>query len=113
MPTTLALKAVEESTYVVNAAFTDEDGDPVTPNDVAWSLYDRDGTVINSRSGVSLTPDTAVDIVLQGDDLQITGTEDDGVRKLTLVGTYDSSLGSSLPLTDEVTFTVGDLVGVS
>lgn len=114
MPTTLTTKATEESTYVITAAFTDEDGSAVTPKDgTVWSLYDRGGNVINSRQDVAIVAATSVDIVLSGDDLQITGVSDDGVRKLTIEGTYDSSLGSDLPLNDECTFSIEDLVGVT
>ncbi len=69
MPATLTTNAVEKSTYIVTAAFTDEDGDAVTPNaGLVWTLTDMNGVVINSREDVSISPDTSVDIVLSGND---------------------------------------------
>lgn len=110
MPTTITTKAVEQSTYVVTVAFTDEDGDAVTPTAAAWSLRDGNGAIVNSREDVSATPGTSIDIVLQGDDLNA----DDGLaRILTVEATYNSDLGTGLPLKDEVTFTIDDLIGVS
>ena len=55
MATTNVLpNANERSTYVITAAFTDETGAPVTPNNgLVWSLMDPLGTVMNSRSAVS------------------------------------------------------------
>lgn len=112
MPATLVSKAVEESTYVITASFTDEDGNAVEPEaGLTWSLYDKYGNVINEREDVTLTPATSVDIVLSGDDLALT-SNDSGVRKLTVKGTYVSDLGT-LPLKDEVTFVVADLVGIT
>ena len=71
MPTTIATKAVEGSTYVVTAAFTDEDGDTVVPATVTWTLTDISGNVVNNREDVALTPAISVDIVMYGDDLKI------------------------------------------
>lgn len=113
MPTTItATRAIEKSTFVVTAAFTDESGDAVTPNALTWTLTKSDGTIINSREDVSATPDTSINIVLSGDDLQVFAG-DNYQRVLTLKGDYDSDLGSSLPLNDELYFSVEDLVNVS
>ena len=67
----LTLAAVEESSYIVNAAFEDEDGNAKSPDSVTWTLTDKYGTIINSREDVSETPGTSIDMVLYGDDLQI------------------------------------------
>ena len=97
MATTLEVKALEDSTYVVTAAFTDEDGSAVVPNTVTWSLKDKSGTVVNERTAVDETPASSVDIVLSGDDLD-PGTPDSdvGVILLTVTAPYDSALGSGL-----------------
>lgn len=113
MPTELKTKAVEESTYVVNAAFTDEDGAAVVPNTgLNWTLTDDHGVVINSRDAVAITPATAVDIVLKGDDLAMSG--DSVVRVVTIEGTYDSgTLGAGLPIKDRAVFDVVGLASVT
>jgi len=113
MPTLLTTHADEKSTYVVTAAFTDEDGNAVTPNTLTWALTDSDGTVINDRDDESISPDTSVDIVLSGDDLQIVDSSDDGVRILTVEGTYNSDAGSGLPLKESCKFIVDNLVAVT
>ena len=99
MAITLEPNALEDSTYVVTAAFTDEDGIAVVPNTVTWSLKDKSGAVINERTAISETPASSVDIVLTDDDL-VPGTPDSdvGVILLTVTAPYDSALGSGLPL---------------
>jgi len=97
MATLLTVTATEDSTYVVNVSFTDEDGNAVVPNDVAWSLKDKSGSIINDRSDVSETPASSIDIVLSGDDLEPAGVER-AFLVLTVTADYDSALGSGLPL---------------
>jgi hypothetical protein len=105
--------ANEKSTYAINVAFTDEDGDAMTPNSISWDLTDTSGTVINSREGEVIAPDTAVDIVLSGDDLEIIDTAKNAEeRELTVYGTFDSDLGSDLPYKDAIKFDVINLVAV-
>jgi len=114
MPTTLTTKAEEQSTYVIQVDFADEDGNAVVPDTVNWKLTDSDGNVINSRSSESVTPATTVYITLQGDDLQvITGKGSNKKRVLTVWGTYDSDLLTDAPFKDSCTFFVKDLVSVS
>jgi len=114
MPTTLTTHAQEKSTFVITAAFTDEADDALTPKTLTWTLTDSDGTVINSKQDeVISSPSSSEDIVLSEDDLQILSATDDGVRKLTIEGTYDSSYGNDLPLRDSVTFIVDNLVAVT
>jgi hypothetical protein len=96
-------KATEESTYIVNCAFTDDEGNDVTPDTMAWSLTDRDGTVINSREDVAIAAlDTNVDIVLSGDDLTIPTGYTEIERYLVLEGTYSGTAGSGLPFRDQL-----------
>lgn len=114
MPTTLSVHATERSTYIITASFTDEDGDPVTPNaPLTWTLTDRDGNVINSRSAVTIAPDTSVDIVLTNNDLAIGTGASSRMYVLLIEGTYDSTLGSGLSLRDEARFTIDNLVKVT
>lgn len=109
MPTVLTTKAIEESSYIITASFTDEDGSAVTPNVLTWTLTDNQGNVINEREAVSLTPATAVEIVLSGDDLALT-TNDSRRRRVVVAGTYDSDAGSDLAIRDEVAFTIQELL---
>lgn len=107
----LATKAVEKSTYVITIEFTDESGDPVTPNTVTWTLSDVYGAIINSREDVTLTPTATGTIVLSGDDLVVTNYSVE--RVLTVAGTYDSTYGSDLPFKDSVRFDLDNLVVVT
>ena len=111
--TTLTTKAQEKSTYVVTAAFKDEDGDAVTPNSgLTWTLTDESGNIINLREDVDISSASSVNIVLTGDDLKWLA----GVNKwrvVTIEGTYDSTLGTGLSFRDEVRFEIENLVAVS
>jgi hypothetical protein len=115
MPTTLTLKANEQSTYAVDATFKDEQGNLVVPNaGLAWTLSDENGNVANSRSAVAITPASTVTIVLHGADLAIGGSSGlvGARRRLLIAGTYSSTLGSGLEIKDEITFDINDFVKV-
>lgn len=105
--------AQEKSTLVVTVAFTDENGDAVTPTAATWTLTDGQGAVINSRSAVAISSlSTSVTIVLSGDDLAI--SDPDVLDRVLLVeATYNSSAGSGLPAKKEYSFNVNNLLGVS
>ena len=109
---TLTLKAIEGSTYIINAAFTDEDGSAAAlKTGSTWSLTDTAGNIINSREDQTITAgSTDVDIVLTCADLLIgTNAEE---RIIYIDGTYDSTLGNDLCLKDEAHFFITDLVNV-
>lgn len=115
MPTRQTTEAVEKSTYILQAAFTDEDGDAVIPDtNPTWTLTNENGTVINSRNGVSIAAASTINIVLSGNDLAL---EDQSrkfeIRILTVEATYDSSLGSNLPLKESTKFNVLNLKKVT
>ena len=112
MPSVLTtVKAVDRSTFIVTASFTDAQGDDVIPASIAWTLTDDAGTVINSRENVNVAvPAASIDILLQGDDLAVA---DSSTRLLTLNAVYNSDEGSNLPLRDQVRFTVQDLTAVA
>jgi len=98
MATILTVRAVEQSTYVVTVDFTDENGDPVIPNSIAWTLSTEDGAIQNGRADMVIAaPAASVEIVLSGDDLEI-GDELAANLVLTVDAAYDSALGSDLPL---------------
>jgi len=115
MTTELTTHAKEKSTFVITAAFTDEDGNAVAPKTLTWTLTDDGGTVINEKEDeVVSSPSASEDIVLSGDDLALqSGEETRGVRILTVEATYDSDAGSDLPLNEEIRFIVDGLVAVS
>lgn len=113
MPTELIIQAVERSTIAIRAQFTDEAGDALVPVTLAWTLTDADGTVVNARSAVSVTPAATVVIVLTDADLSLAAPLAGTTRYLLIEGTYDSDLGTGLALRDQVAFTISDLVKVS
>ena len=116
MGTAITTNAREKGTYVVTLTFTDEDGNSVVPDSIAWTLMNRNsGTIINSREDVAIaTPAASVDVVLSGDDLQIlTDEEDYGRRVLLVEAVYDSDAGNNLPLKTEAYFQINDLAGVT
>lgn len=105
--------AFEEGTYIVTIDFVDEAGDPQVPNaGLNWTLVDDAGNVINSRTGVSISPASSVAVVLSGDDLALAGSEAEE-RHLVVQGTYNSATyGSDLPLKVEVIFWVVEVATV-
>jgi hypothetical protein len=110
MPITLTDTAAEESTFAIELAITDENGDPLIPQTLAWTLTDLAGSVINERAGVEITtPASTVTIVLSGDDL-VLPRQSDPIRVVTIEGTYDGTLGNGLPMKEEVQFAIRNLV---
>lgn len=107
-----AARATERSTFVVRVAFFDEEAAAVAPTAASWSLTDTDGVVVNSRDDVAISPlATTATIVLSGADLAVSGAVS-VTRVLTVEATYTSSLGSGLPLKQEIRFPVDPLVAV-
>ena len=114
MPIRLALDAVEKSTFVIEASFTDADGTPVAPSAASWTLSDSAGAIVNARHQISFSPlGESVKAVLSGADLALAGDSDDCQRLITIEATYSSTLGSNLPLKEEALFRIQKLVGVS
>lgn len=111
MPTELALDRdpVENGTLIVTAKFRNHRKESMTPNSgLSWSLYRKDGTVVNNRDGESITPDSEVSIVLSGADLPR------GNLILLVDGTYNSEIDGTpyqdLPVRDECEFQVQPLM---
>ncbi len=109
MKTTFDVKvAPEKGVAIIQVVFTDEDDKSVTPNadTIKWTLTNRPAdlatvaTIINSREQVTgITSAATINIVLEGDDLQIlTGEESERFveRALLLEWQYDSSVQSGL-----------------
>jgi len=112
MATILTTLAIEESTYIITAVFTDETDVAVIPNNISWTLTDTQGNVINSRTAVVVAvPASSIDIVLSANDLATSSTN--RKRVLTITADYDSDAGTSLPLRAEAIFEIEDLVNIS
>lgn len=111
MTAKLKQSANEQSTFAVEVSFFDETGAALIPTAVTWTLTDNTKVVVNGRVAVSITPASTVIIVLSGDDL-IIGQHDKG-RYLLIEATYNSTLGSNLPLRDQVFFEVSNLVALT
>jgi hypothetical protein len=109
----LTEEAVELSTYVITLACADASGDAVTPTSGTWTLTALDGTVVNSRTAVALTPASSMSVVLSGNDLALLDTYGTGERLLTVQFTYSSDEGLNLPLKEEVYFRIRSLAAVS
>ena len=109
----LTTEAVEQSTYVIPVTFRDEDATAIAPDAVTWTLTDRHGVVINSRSDVAISSLAAtINIVLTGADLDIQDDPDDGIRLVRIEAVYSSSGGSNLNLREEIEFSIRPLVAV-
>jgi predicted NAD/FAD-dependent oxidoreductase len=113
MPTSIkSPRANEEGTYVITAVFKDHDGNLVAPITAKWTLTDPDGAVINSRNEVVISsPASSEQILLTADDLAtISGNIIH--RILTIEATYNSTLGSNLPLNESVSFIIDNLIKI-
>jgi len=115
MPTKLPDKAVEGSTFGIRADFFDRSpggvSTPFTPNTgLTWDLRDADGAIVNEKEDEPISEAESVYIVLSGADLALVDNHP-VERFVTIKGTYDSALGNDLPLIDEVSFQIKNLVG--
>ena len=111
--TTLGFMPLEKSVLVLTVNPLDENDAPVTPSAMTWSLTDLAGTVVNSRSNVSLTPATSVTITLSGNDLQLGSSFFNNVREVLVEYTYTSSAGSNLAGKHLVRFEIQPVAGES
>ena len=99
----LETRANEESSYTVTVTMD------FIPTTMLWSLRDEDGTVINSRTAVSVAvPALSNEITLTGDDLAVTSVK--RVRRwFTTWGTYN---GGANKFSAECTFDIQELKGI-
>ena len=115
MAASLTTVAIEKSTFVVIASFTDENGNEATPKTLKWTLTNSQGTVINSRENVEIgSPSSEQAIVLSGKDLKMesqSSFKED--RFLIVQATYDSTYGTDLPLKSSCKFKVANLKAVT
>jgi len=108
MPIYIEDEAFEESSFIFDIDFYDEDKDSVIPKTLTWTLTDTSGNVINSREDVVVTPAAQVNIILSGDDLAITGNSDE-IRVITIEATYDSDIGSDIPIKEDYSFKINNI----
>lgn len=112
MPIKLTQEAYDRGSYAVNLSFTDSSGDSMTPTSIKWWLTDHKGAIINLNSSVTVTPATAVTILLQGDDLDYT----DGYRRILTVNCEYNTLvnGSAvtgIPVRESAEFAIKRIIG--
>lgn len=114
MPTHLSTAANEEGTYVITVSCKNATGGKVIPNSCKWKLIDEDGNHVNSRtlSTIAVALSTAMKIVLSSNDLALPDPQKPR-RMVTIVAKYTGNEGTSLPLTDEVTFNIVGLRGIT
>ncbi|MCK5604786.1 hypothetical protein KAR91_23050 [Candidatus Pacearchaeota archaeon] len=113
----LSEKAKEGSTFAIRVDFTvkanpdDDAGTPFTPNSgLIWSLKDQNGDPVNGKTDMPIGSAESITIVLSGADLALVGG---AVRRfVTIEGTFNGVLGDNLPLVDEVSFQIENLVGM-
>lgn len=112
MSTKLTVVATEKSTYIVTAAFEDENDAPVVPNTgtVKWSLYTQEWSIVNGREQVAIPSATTIAIVLSGADLDVTPPMNKE-RVVLVECTYNSTAGNNLPLRETATFEIEQLPG--
>lgn len=100
--------AEEGGTYVLSLTIKDENGDPLVPSSLTWSLYDGERNIVNGREDVVISPtDSSVDIVMKNQDLLISESEEYKLKEMRIVrisGTYDSTYGDNLTLEKEARF---------
>lgn len=110
MAVELEIRAADKGTIVIRASFSDEDGQNIAPKTLIWSLFNGDGEIVNEKEEVTPASLAAtMDFLLYGDDL---AREDGSRRKFVLEATYDSTLGSDLPLNAACKFSVDDITGI-
>lgn len=106
-------KAQEMGSYGIRCDFvekTPEGNYPFTPNsDLKWSLYDKNGNPINNKTDEPLTPAQSVTIVLQGNDLALTGGS--SLRYVMVECTYNGILGNNIIFIKEISFQIDNLKG--
>ena len=103
----------EQGTAVVTITPTDEDGEVLTIGQLTnpkWQLMKVDGTIVNNRSFTNGSLSNLT-FVLSGDDLAIDALSDTGERVISFQATYNSTVGSNLPLIGECTFTIAKILG--
>jgi hypothetical protein len=97
MATNATVKANSKSTYKVTINWLDDADEPVGPDNLLWTLLNGDSIVVNSRDEVTASVSSGVtNVALYGDDLNVLTS---GIERVFVIsGTYNSTLGSNLPI---------------
>lgn len=103
-------KAPELGSYPVRIQVFDSDNDVIIPDTANWSLFDKRGTVINSRENIVTTPGTETNILLSGNDLKIGSFGID--RFLLFEYTYTSTFGAGIPDNEKLFFQIEERRGL-
>lgn len=111
MAIVLEKTAVENSTFVIRVTFYDENDEEMIPTDIKWTLTNERQQVVNDREDQVVTPDSTIDIVLTGDDLDISAGVGNS-RTLTLEATYTSSYGIGLKFKEAIYFSVENISSI-
>lgn len=120
----LSLPASEKGTYPIeDIQFLDTDDTVITPNadTVQWCLTDKDGNVQNDKIDQSLPSAASMIVLLEGDDLAISGQADGRIkrkgvdidqyqRNVAVKGEVNSTLGNNLPVTKGFIFFIEKIV---
>lgn len=99
----------ENGTVEIVAFFRDEDGNPVIPADLYYSLVDVDGNIINNLDKQPLPLEDEVHFFLKGNDLALSPIERStgwAYRWVVLGGEYNSGSTSGLPISAMAKFKV-------
>lgn len=114
MPQIASIELNEKGTGKVTIVLKDTEGLGINFADISspqWRLTLEDGTVVNERT-YALSTLTSLTWVLTGEDLAIIGDSDTLRRIISFKCTYNSALGSNLPLHEEIQFSINPLVGI-
>ena len=109
----ITVRPAEKGTAIVTLAPVDEDGVALTFGQLIapkWQLMRTDGTVVNTRTFAASTM-TTLEFVLTGADLALFGSSDNKKRVISFQATYDSTVGTELPLIAECTFAIDPMLG--
>jgi len=117
MPVKLDEDAVEGSTFTIVVEFNERTPsglNPITPNSgLKWTLHDGKGNIINNQQDVPIDPPVqSAQITLKGDDLKTLAGKSNR-RYVTVEGTYNGTGGNNLPLIEEVSFKIINLVAIT
>ncbi len=82
----------------VKYTVTNEDGDATPPKTLYWSLFDREGNIVNGRDAVEISsPSSTGHIVLNKADTLVDGARKKLLR-IVIWGTYDSDKQNDQPI---------------
>jgi len=105
----LNIDAPENGTIEVKVFFRDQEGDPVVPASLFYTLVDAEEKIINNLDAIALPLESDLSIFLTGDDLSLSPLEHStgwAYRWLILTGTYNQGSSSGLKISASCRFKV-------